>query len=256
MPDIRILNPKQVGPTSSQGTLRPVLNDSDRIREALLSEDSYTTTLLAIAMDSFPPGEKDKQSPIFDWHPETIKLELEQEYGIRLPKLSLDKIMAGVMIRTNDLFFREPYHFIELANVLSGDDFEPDEFEPADSVECAWAITEALLLCPPDDEDPEPFSDDVRRYLGFVLKEEGFVTPPGILRIALDADLSAHMADFADDPELAEGIFQAQQSKAAEVETIMREQLAELTDQLERLPLRQGTTADLAARLRRALQSQ
>lgn len=212
--------------------------------------------LLAILLDTFPPGEDDKEPPPLSWHPTTIKMELEQHFGIQLPKLSLDKIMAAVLIRTTDRFFQEPSVFIALANVLCGDDFEPDEFDPADALECAWAVTEAFLLNPPDDEDPEPFSDDVRTYIGFALREEGFVTPPGILKIAIGADFTANVQEFADDPEMFEGIYQAQQAKADEIDEIVKNQLADLTSQLERLPLQIGKTANMVARLRQAMQPQ
>lgn len=226
---------------------------------ALNDQDSFATTLLLLALDAFPPDTEkgEKRSPLLDWTPTTIQMELNQHYGVQLTQLALDKIMAAIMIHTTDLFFRDPFYFIELCNVLSGDNFEPDEFDPADSIECAWGVTEGLLLNPPDDEDPEPFSDEVRAYIGFVLREEGFTSPPGILKIALDADFSPQVATtFADDPELFAGIYQAQQSKADEVETIMKNQLTELAEQLQRLSLQNGSTAGLIQKLRQSLQLQ
>ena len=52
------------------------------------------------------------------------------------------------------------------ANVLAGSEFDPETFDPADSAECAWAVTEALLLSPPDERDTQPvFSDEIRKYI-------------------------------------------------------------------------------------------
>lgn len=226
---------------------------------ALNDQDSFATTLFILAVDAFPPDPEkgEKQSPLLEWTPTTIKMEMNQHYGVQLSQLALDKIMAAILIRTTDLFFRDPFYFIEMCNVLSGDNFEPDEFDPADSIECAWGVTEGLLLNPPDEEDPEPFSDEVRAYIGFVLREEGFTSPPGILKIALDADFSPQVAaTFADDPELFQGIYQAQQGKTDEVESIMKSQLTELAEQLQRLTLQNGSTAGLIQRLRQSLQLQ
>ena len=44
-------------------------------------------------------------------------------------------------------------------------------------------ITESLLLEPHD--NPEPFCDEIRYYIGHMLKEEGFTSPPDVLRIAM-----------------------------------------------------------------------
>lgn len=246
-PDVRLIKPRRL----DLPVARPNV-----AAEVLLNEDSFATTLLVLALDTFPPQEEDEYPPIYGWTPTTIKMELEQHFGVPISKLTLDKLMAAIMIRTTDLFFRDEAYFVELANVLSGDDFEPDEFDPADVMECAWAVTEALLLCPPDEEDPEPFSDEVRAYIGFALREEGFVTPPGILKIAIGADFSAQVGEFADDPEMFAGIYQAQQDKTSEVETAMKSQLAELTEQLQRLPLQHGKAADLVQRLRQSLNQQ
>lgn len=185
-----------------------------------------------------------------EWHPTTLKMEIESDFKVRLPKKNFDKLLAAIAILTTDLFFKDAARFVMLANVLAGDDFEPDEFEPADAAECAWAVTEALLLVPPDEEDPEPFSEDVRRYIGHVLKDEGFVRPPDILRIALDGDTSS-MVDglYSGDAEVYGQIGATQKAKTAEIETIIRDGLRELVEQLQALPLKEGSTAELTKKI-------
>ena len=190
------------------------------------------------------------------WHPAALRMEFEETYGLRLPSLTFDRLMAGVAVLTTDFFFQDVSRFIQLANVLSGSEFNPEEFDPADSVECAWAITEALLLRPPDEEDQEPFSDDVRRYVGLVLRNEGFVNPPDVLRIAIDGDLSDQVrTDYSDNPELFSVIYQVQLGKKEEVETVLREGLAELFEQLKSLPLKNGSTENLEKRVGQAIRT-
>jgi hypothetical protein len=143
---------------------------------------------------------------------------------------------------------------VALANVLAGDEFDPSVFDPADSAECAWAITEALLLSPPDDDDPEPFSPEVRTYVGKVLRDEGYVTPPDVLKIALDGDFAEHVRySFADDPEMFSGIHDVQAGKTQEIESVIREGLSELLDQLKALPLQHGSVAELEKMMQKIL---
>lgn len=226
-------------------TVRP--NTVQTVRAMLLSDGTYATTLLVWVLDYFGPE-------VLEWHPETIKMELEEAFAVKLPKANLDKLLAIITILTTDLFFKNAARFIQLANILAGDDFQPDEFEPADSAECAWAVTEALLLVPPSNEDPEPFSDEVRAYIGQTLRDEGYVTPPDVLRIALDADFSDKVRyNFADDPELFQGIYEVQQGKTEEIKQILAEGLQELIEQLQALPLQTGNTSELAKRISQTL---
>ena len=245
MPDTLI----QDGPRTALGRPAAGPATTKAVRRLLEAADTYATTLLVLALDTFGPE-------CLGWHPTTLKMEVEAAFAVRLPKGNLDKLLAAVVILTTDLFFKDAARFVQLANVLAGDDFEPDEFEPADAAECAWAVTEALLLVPPDADDPEPFSDEVRLYVGHALKEEGFVRPPDVLRIALGGDASARVAaDWGDDPELAAAIAAEDARKAAEVEHVVRTGLEELVAQLESLPLREGSTAELTKRIQATLRS-
>lgn len=217
------------------------------VRRLLVGEDTFATTLLVLAVDSYGPE-------CLEWHPRTLLAEFHDDWQVMLPSASLDRLMAAITVITTDLFFQDVSRFVQLANVLAFDEFDPGQFDPADSVECAWAVTEALLLNPPDDEDPEPFCDDVRRYIGMVLRDEGFITPPDILRIALEADWSAQVQyAFAEDEALFEGVYDVQRDKTNEVNGVVRESLHDLLEQLSALPLRRGDVTDLAQRIRRTL---
>lgn len=245
MPDINIMTSKQVWSPRKFDKLKV-------IQKILTSEDTYATTMLLLAVDQWPPNPDDEiQEPLcFQWTPQTLRYEIEQTWDVQLPQENLDKLMAAISIVKTDFFFKDEDRFIKLCNILSGSSFDPTVFDPADSVECAWGITEALLLSPPDEDDPEPFSDNVRRYVGFVLREEGYVTAPDILRIALDADFSAQVTyNWADDPEMFQGIYAVQQDKTKEVEEIIKGSLLELLGQLKALPLQHGDTADIEQRL-------
>lgn len=232
-------------------------NKTKAVISLLQDPDTFATVLLTLVLDTW--GEEclhDPEDPERGpWHPTTFRTMIEEHFGVRLPKANLDKLLTAITLITTDLFFKNVDRFIIMANILAGDEFDPTQFEIADSVECAWAITEALLLDPPDDADPEPFSDDVRHYIGFVLREEGYITPPDVLKIAIDGDFKDHVRyNFSDDPEMFSGIYAVQQGKTEEVETVLRENLIALQQQLNMLPLDNGSTAELEQRIAQMVQ--
>ena len=212
------------------------------LQQMLVSQDTYATVLLVFLVDRYG-------MEALDWHPKTIKLQLQQDFGIQLPKSSLDKLMAGIAIVVTDAFFRDTPQFIELCNVLSGDDFDPTVFEPADSAEMAWGVAEAMLLFPP--AEPMPFSDEIRGYVGRILKDEGYVRPPKVLRFATDADFADQVgSDFASDPEMFQAIYANQSAKADEIDVLVMDNLQELLTQLTSLPLNSGDTSQIKERIR------
>lgn len=213
-------------------------------RALLLSEDAYATPLFLLVMDLYGPE-------ALHWAPETMRMELEQDFQLRLPKATLDKIYAAITIVTSNYFYKDVTRFIELCNILAGDDFQPDEFEPADAEEMLIGITEAMLLWPPDDdaEDTE-FSEEIREYIKQVLGEQGILKPFDILRLAFDGDQASRVdVEYADDPEMYAAIYDTQQSKTNELRQIYLENVAALTQQLQVLPLQNGSTADAVRQL-------
>lgn len=211
------------------------------LHDLLTGEDVYGTTLLAIAVDTWG-------TECLEWHPGTLRMEFADQFGVDMNAANQSKLVAAIMVLTTDLFYRDVAAFVHLANCLCGDALDTTTFDPATVAECAWAITEALLLDPPE-EGEEKFSEDVRAYLAHALKAEGFVTPPDVLKIALDADFSAQVTyEHSDDPELFSAIHKRQQDKTSEVEDLIRDNLIELVGQLKMLPLRHGNTKDLEER--------
>src|SRR5690606_17234680 len=126
-------------------------------------------------------------SALTRWHPDTIRLELAEELRLplqRVPPWNGAKLNAAIGLLTSDDFLRRPKRFIAYCNILSNQgDFRPDLFDPADADECAWGITEALLLRAPLETD-EPFSEEIRYYLGAALQREGIKEPPDVLKLA------------------------------------------------------------------------
>jgi len=223
---------KQLRWDNPLAAVQPLLRDPER---------PYATTLLVLALDCF--GKE-----CLDWHPETMQLEMKDSFGVYLPKENLDKLYAGITLLTTDYFYQSVSRFIDLANVLAGDDFDPEVFNPADVDECSWAVAEALLLSPPEPDEPQPFCTDIQQYIAYVLREEAFAKPPSILRVAVAPDLPDKLQyDYGttDDPDMFSATYQRNAEKADQVDQMVLENLYELFQQLQGLPLQNGKTQGL-----------
>lgn len=220
------------------------------IRQFLLNEETFALVLLMIVIDTYG-------TECTTWTPTTIKLELEQDYQVKLPSFTLDKIMAAITLLTSNFFFTDIYKFIDICNILTGDDFTPGVFNPADALEVLLGVTEAILIWPPNSDEELNFSAEIREYIRQVLDEEGIVKPFDVLSLALNDDNAAQVdLDYADDPEMFQAIYETQQSKVSELKLVYKENLESLVQQLENLPLENGNTEEMVKRLRNLLSTQ
>lgn len=217
------------------------------IQAAWTSPKTFASVLLILFLDRFG-------TEALTWDPATITLEIEDEFDVELPQYSLDKLLVAIQILTTDRFFKSLPDFITFCNVLSGDTYRPDMWDPADGEETAWGITEALLISPPEDDEPEPFSDEIRAYIGTVLDQEGIINPPDILRIALrHANVSTSLDDFSDDPEMFNAIYDMEAGKTEEINQSIRDKTEILANQLAMLPLENGSAKEVAEVLQASL---
>jgi len=204
------------------------------MQEAWKSPDTFASVLLTLYMDKFG-------TEALTWEPNTILLEIEEEFNVDLPQLALDKLLVGIQILTTDRFYKSLPDFISFCNVLSGDTYRPDMWDPADAEEVAWGVTEALLIYPPEDNDEEPFTDEIRAYIGAVLDREGLINPPDILRIALrQARVSPSIDDFSDDPTMFNAVYDLEEGKRADIENTIRMRTKTLAGQFKALKLENG----------------
>jgi len=206
----------------------------DVMQEAWTSKDTFASVLLTLFLDRFG-------TEALTWDPTTITLEIEEEFGVDLPQLPLDKLVVGIQLLTTDRFYKSLPDFISFCNVLNGDTYRPDMWDPADAEEVAWGITEALLIYPPEDDDEEPFTDEIRAYVGATLDREGLINPPDILRIALrQARISPSIEDFSDDPTMFNAVYDLEEGKRADIENTIRMRTKMLAAQFKALKLKNG----------------
>jgi hypothetical protein len=168
--------------------------------EAWTDPGSFATTLVTLFHDTYAPsasGADEAGRPrvieAYSWHPGTILLEVESDFGVELPRANFDRLMAGIHLITSDSFYRNLPDFVDLCVVLAGGLFDPAHLDLPDAGDVAWAITEALLLSPPDGD--EPFSEEILAFIGKVADQEGITNPPDVLRLGVrDPGLAARVA--------------------------------------------------------------
>lgn len=218
------------------------------LQEAWTSRETFATVLLTLFLDRFGVE-------ALEWEPSTIVLELEEEFDIKLPQLALDKLLTAIQLLTTDRFFKSLPDFVAFCNVLGGDTYDPHTFDPADAEEVAWGITEAMLISPPDESDPEPFTDEIRAYIGAVLDQEGILNAPDILRIALrQARVAPSIDDFSDDPDMFHAIYDVEAGKTEDINQTILLKTKLLAAQLTALELKNGNTQHVAKLLQESLQ--
>jgi hypothetical protein len=220
------------------------LTSRQKLKDKLADEDTFATVILTIVLDLYGMD-------ALQWTDKTLFQEIRDDFALDLPKSNLDKLMVGIGLVTTNDFFKRLRVFMEYCNVLSGSDFKPDLVVPPDAMECGWGIVEGLLLSPPDED--EPFTDEIRYFIGKVLDAEGIKDPPDVLAIALSEGSSNYTPNYADmpmgDDQAFANSFQDQQQHRQEIVDTIHEQTTQLIRQLEELPLQNGRAADLMSRL-------
>ena len=203
---------------------------------------SYTTTMITQFVDTYG-------TEGFSWSPETIVMEVEDDFKVKLPRANKDRLLAGVNLITSDDFYKSLPDFINYCNVLSGDLYDPTRWDPAASSEIAWGITEGLLLSPPAEDDEDPFTDEIVAYIGALLDEEGIINPPDVLKIAV-RDVSGYSpGEFSDDPIMFDAVHDFETGKTESINAAVKQGLRTLAEQLDALSLQDGDTKDAVTRM-------
>lgn len=147
--------------------------DAVQLRAILMDPSCLATPLHCIFYKEF--GED-----IYTWSSETLDLEAEDTWGVRIPQVNLDKLEALIAAIQSHIFYTDWSAFTAVAQVLSGSEDPFDLSDPLLVAEAAWAVVEVGL----NDSSPAPWGDELRQYLKVLLREEGFTRPPGPLSFA------------------------------------------------------------------------
>ena len=223
---------------------------TEHLKRTWVDKSTYAVTLLALFVDLYggtaDHQDSDEMSGIY-WSPETIRMEIEHDFAVKMPDSNFSKLMTAISLLLSDSFYKSVGDFIELSNALVGNGVTYGQFEPLEIEDAAWAITEALLIMPPDDNNAAPFSPEIQGYIGYMCDENGILNPPDVLNIAVrNEDLIQRVQyNFADDDEMMSTVWQVEKSKTDEINTMIKRNLSELLHQLAELPLKNGDTKNI-----------
>jgi len=226
----------------------PLIPVRDRTvcRNLLQDGQTFATTMVAIVLNEYG-------ADAFTWDPETLRMEIADDFQVKMSTPNFDRLMAGVALMTGNDFYQSLPDFINICNILSGSSYDPETWDPADSTEIAWGITEALLLSPPDEDEENPFAEEIVAYIGKQLDAEGIINPPGVLQIALrDTDPNMTIGkEYSDDPVMYATIYEFEAEKTGDIDNTVRARTEALLSQLELLPFNTATKDQLLAGLSR-----
>lgn len=198
----------------------------------LLNPDTSGTTLLVGLMDQFG-------TEMFDWEPDTLRMEIQGIWGVEPPMENMDKIWALVTLITTNLFYVSLEAFIHICNALNGQGSDFKNYDPATVEEMCYGIAEATLIDPPEKGDE--FSSEIITYMKGELEAEGFTTVPKMLKPYVGEGLvdQSSVEDVLVMDEIeAKSYWDGQAGKRADIEEYVRQRLQKLVDEIAILPLR------------------
>lgn len=213
------------------------LPDTKFIRQYLQNpHDAYATVLVMLVLHRYGRVSVWDDDDDEAWSPQTRRMELEQDFG-QVPAGTQNLLEAGVAVCTTNFFYKDIRRFIVLVNTICGDG--PDSIdEPPDAAEVLWALTEAALLWPPDqDPNDTEFSPDIRRLIGEVTHDEGITKPFDLLRLGYRPRQNLGMTPdmFTEDPDMAMALGQGPDTHSEDMRAMVLDNLTRLHQQLHTL---------------------
>lgn len=223
---------------------------TETLKAVLTNPATFSFTLLTVFLDIYG-------MEALAWHPATIQMDLEQDFGIDMPAANYDRLMTAVNLFTTNNFFVSTPDFARTCVALSGHHPTPNLMQLPSAEDIAWGITEALLIHPPEDHEEEPFSKEITGFIGEVLNHEGILNPPDVLKIASRDRKSINQLgyEYAGDQETFSGITEMDQARTTYINHIIDSRLRGLLMQLSTLPLQHGNATELATKLLKKLPS-
>lgn len=113
----------------------------------------------------------------YEWEPQILKSELENDFSIKLSDLQSDKIQAAIVVLTTELYEDQYEVFETCSHLLNNQEDTFEDVTPLEAEEIISALAHAQLILE-GQEDRLNFSDEVNAYVGHIFYEYGFCTSP------------------------------------------------------------------------------
>jgi hypothetical protein len=159
--------------------------------------ETYATVLLGILFQVYG-------AECLNWDPLTLQAQITEDFGVHMPDVVNDQLMAMVAAMTSDTVYTSVHAFDQTVNAFCRVGVDHDQDMPAPE-EVAWTVFELTM----NDPDPYgqtsewPFSPDIARYVGVVLADAGLKRAPETLEFAImpewvPKNLGDHPQEFAE----------------------------------------------------------
>lgn len=117
----------------------------------------------------------------YAWEPAVLKAELQEDYDCTLSDLQSDKIQAGLLLLTTDMYETNIKLFETINYLLNNQPDNIDEFNPLEAEELICGLTEAYLIR----SEKLTFSPEICVYAGQIFYEYGMHCPPKLFSQAI-----------------------------------------------------------------------
>lgn len=204
-------------------------------KELLTDTDAFATTLLVVAADGLGVDN------VVGRDPEGLVMDVEEHYGVDLPNVLRDRLIAAATLVDTDLFYVDPSSHNVLAQILAGEDLKAAAADLATFPQLAWALTEAWIIAP----DPDGFSGEVVDFVLARAVADGFLVLPRSVRRRLkdyddrDRELPNPIDAIEEiNPDLYMMALSLHRERADELDRMVYGNVVELFEQLESLDLK------------------
>lgn len=191
----------------------------------------FATTALALLFHKY-------EEEVFTWDPITLTMEMRGAYGREPEEEIFDRIMSAINVLTNNSFFVDLDAFLNVCNALNFGVTMSNMWVPADLDDVLWGVTEVRMLLG-EDYNEEDFSHDIRRYVGFLLQQEGINKIPSVLTFAeMDGIVEDTYESYGGDAVMEKAFWDTQQEERDNLEKNNIKRLDLMMEQLSSLPIK------------------
>lgn len=148
-------------------------------KAALESENTPAGVLLIAARNILGPG-------MAAWEPDTIRIELEENEGLKIPAVNFDKLLAATTLTEVPAFYMEVLTFQNTVLAFNHQPVDAEVVQEASPEQIAWAVFEAELIRHENQLFEPEFDYEPCIYTAQVLHRAGMVLAPALLSFAQD----------------------------------------------------------------------
>lgn len=195
------------------------------------NQDTTGAVLVLLLMDEFG-------TECFGWEAETLQIEIEGTWGVKIPDANFEKILAFLTVLTTNKFEQNLDAFIHICNALVGFGANFQQYDPATVTEMCKTLAEVTLIDPPDSGKYD-FSLEIQQYIRQELNYEGYGQIPRMLKpYSAQTESGGSPESLPFDEFEAKSYYSRQAEKVEILDLETQAHLNKIFKDLETLPLR------------------